>query len=141
MLRAAYIAVGFIGAGQVHPEGCGERIILNGPLIVSEILLRVGVGEIELPVTAQQVPGPGVSWFERNAAFDYLQPRGTDAMVSQPEPNGLVGEECAGRQRERQNCRARWNSLKCGGHRAVMSYDYRYFRKAKFKLARRGISR
>ena len=107
LLRAAQVSVGLIGAGQVHPESCGERIILHGPLVVSEFLLRVSIREIELPVAAQQVPSLGVSGLERNATFDYLQPRGTNAMVSEPKPDRLVGEQCAGRQREHQNCRAR----------------------------------
>ena len=87
LLRAAQISVRFIRTGQVHPERCGERIILNGALVVSEFLLRVSIGKVELPVAAQKVPSLGIAGFERNPAFDYLEPCGTNAMVSQPKPD------------------------------------------------------
>jgi hypothetical protein len=48
-----------------------------------------------------------------------------DAMVGEPKPDRLIGEQCTCRERKHQNCRSRWALLECWLHRAVMSYDCR----------------
>src|SRR5580698_2878819 len=92
-------------------------------------------------MAAQKVPGVGVSRFERRTALNYLQLGRMNAMVGEPNPDRLVGEQCTGRESKHQYCHSRRALLECWLHRAVMSYDSRCFRKVKFKYCRSAIAR
>ena len=110
-MGVANVSGRFIGAGKIHPIIRGERIFLNGLLVIGECIGGVWVREIQLMVTAQGVPGFGIAGFERSAAFDNLQPVRMDAMIGHPKPGGLVRQEERHCQSENQDGRAVWGCL------------------------------
>jgi hypothetical protein len=57
-----------------------------------------------------------------------------DAMVGEPEPDRLIAQEYSARQSHQQNHQPRAAFPNGLLHGAVISYDYRSFRKTNFKL-------
>ena len=76
-------------------------------LIIRESLHRIGIGEVQLAVASQDVPGFGVAGLKRRAALDDFQFAGMNAMVGEPEPGGLIAEKNTARESHGQNQHAR----------------------------------
>ncbi len=66
---------------------------MDGSLIIFLSQQRIGVGEVELPVTPQDVPSFGVAGLQRGATLDDFELAGMDAVVGEPESRGLIAKE------------------------------------------------